>query len=271
MTPISIIGCGWLGLPLARHFADLGHPVLGSTTRSEKLPLLRQAGITPHQLQLTPSSDLDGHPLLNARVAVITIPPSKGDGKPQFYLRQMAHLAAAIEASAIDKLVFISATSVYPQNNSEVTEADAERIESPFSDCPWLDIEACFTSLKHVSTTVVRFSGLIGGEYQPGRYFSGRELGGADDPVNMIHRDDCIGIISAIVEQGAWGEVFNASACEHPSRRELYSRSCELAGLAPPIFIADPRPYRLVNCDKVKRQLGYRFRHPNPVDALGLD
>lgn len=142
----------------------------------------------------------------------------------------MKHLVARIESSKISKVIFVSATSVYPQENREVTEEDAVRIQSPFSDTAWLDIEELFTKSNAFKTTVLRFSGLIGGEYQPGRYFSGKELGGADDPVNMIHREDYIRIIEQIILQNVFGETFNASADEHPTRRQLYTRSCELMG-----------------------------------------
>ena len=84
----------------------------------------------------------------------------------------------------------------------------------------------------------------------------------------MIHQEDCIRIIQKVIEQGVWGEIFNASADQHPTRRQLYSRSTELMGVAPPIFKEEPRPYRIVNCDKLKRQLDYEFVYPDPLLAL---
>jgi UDP-glucose 6-dehydrogenase len=34
---ISIVGCGWLGLPLGEKLAKSGHQVFGSTTSVEKI------------------------------------------------------------------------------------------------------------------------------------------------------------------------------------------------------------------------------------------
>ena len=269
MATISIIGCGWLGLPLGQHLAKLGHTVKGSTTTESKLNTLTQAGIEAHPLALNLHSDQELTPLLQADIAIITVPPRTQEGEPQYYLRLLQNLANKLADSPVQQVLFTGATSVYPQDNHEVTEKDAQRIESPFSDTPWLDIEEVFTKATGFDATIVRFSGLIGGSYQPGRYFSGKPLGGASDPVNMIHRDDCIGVISAIIEQGAWGDAFNASACEHPSRRELYSASCDMAGIPRPEFADTPKPYRIVNCDKLKQQLGYQFKYPNPLNALG--
>ncbi|WP_067522582.1 NAD(P)H-binding protein [Endozoicomonas ascidiicola] len=265
---ISILGCGWLGMPLGERLVNDGYPVKGSTTRAEKISNIKAAGMAAYNISLSPDPEGDIADFLDTDILFINIPPGKGDGQPHFYLRQMQALAKQIDESRVKKIILISATSVYPQNNDEVTENDAIRIESPFSDTAWLDIEELFTLNEELKTTVLRFSGLIGGDYQPGRYFSGRELGGADDPVNMIHQEDCILIVEEIIAKNLFGEVFNASADEHPTRRELYTRSCEVLGIAAPIFIDKPMPYRIVNCDKLKKALNYQFTYPDPMQGL---
>ena len=42
---IAVVGCGWLGFPLAKNFVELGNTVIGTTTSSEKLSDLQEAGI----------------------------------------------------------------------------------------------------------------------------------------------------------------------------------------------------------------------------------
>ena len=42
---IGIIGCGWLGLPLAKEFISNNYKVKGSTTTKEKLEILKTEGI----------------------------------------------------------------------------------------------------------------------------------------------------------------------------------------------------------------------------------
>ncbi len=265
---ISILGCGWLGMPLGVRLVNNGYRVKGSTTREEKRQAIIAAGMEPYVIDLSPEPEGDIESFLDTDILFINIPPGKGDGLPGFYLRQMQVLLKRVEQSRVSKAILISTTGVYPQNNCEVTENDAVRIESPFMDTPWLDVEDLFTRHAGLTTTIVRFSGLIGGEYQPGRYFSGRELGGADDPVNMIHREDCLRIIEQIIGKNIFGDVFNASADEHPTRRQLYTRSCEILGMEPPVFVDQPMPYRLVNCDKLKKALGYQFVYPDPLTAL---
>ena len=42
---VSILGCGWLGLPLAKSLIEKGFSVNGSTTSVEKIPILESLGI----------------------------------------------------------------------------------------------------------------------------------------------------------------------------------------------------------------------------------
>jgi 3-hydroxyisobutyrate dehydrogenase-like beta-hydroxyacid dehydrogenase len=49
---ISILGCGWLGLPLAKSLLAKSYEVKGSTTSENKLEVLINAGILPFQIQL---------------------------------------------------------------------------------------------------------------------------------------------------------------------------------------------------------------------------
>ena len=49
---IAILGCGWLGLPLATSLLSKGYEVKGSTTSESKLDVLKNAGISTFQIQL---------------------------------------------------------------------------------------------------------------------------------------------------------------------------------------------------------------------------
>ena len=50
MTQISILGCGWLGLPLAKALLENSFLVNGSTTSIEKLSVLENSGIQGFQI-----------------------------------------------------------------------------------------------------------------------------------------------------------------------------------------------------------------------------
>ena len=52
MTKISILGCGWLGVPLAKALIGNGFSVKGSTTSTGKLLPLENIGIASFLIEL---------------------------------------------------------------------------------------------------------------------------------------------------------------------------------------------------------------------------
>ena len=60
---IGILGCGWLGLPLAKKLIEKGYSVNGTTTSSNKLKVLQNAGINPFTVRLSETGiegDIEG-------------------------------------------------------------------------------------------------------------------------------------------------------------------------------------------------------------------
>ena len=288
---VSIIGYGRVGLPLARRLTSLGYSVTGTVTRKEKQQQLTTEGLDTHILSFSPQPDGDLSAVLSTDVLVVTVPPSmKAPHEYPVMMKALANAAAknavaknavaknavaknavaknAVAKKGIQKVLLIATTSVYHQTGEVVHEEDATKDVPPFLGISWLEIEEIFSQRTEFKTTVVRFSGLMGRGINPGMYFAGRELKGANDPVNMIHVDDCVEIMAQIIEQNAWGNVFNASADEHPIKRDFYTKACESVGMPAPTFTDEPQPYRLVNCDKLKQHLGYTFKHPDPIAGL---
>ncbi len=262
MKNVSILGCGWLGLELGRELAKYDFQVKGSVTKPEKLDLLRSAGIHPYRLNW---SDKDiPIEFFECDIMIITIPPSTPNYKNSFV--EFIH---KMELYHIKRVIYTSASSVYPDNNMAVKEEDAEHIISPHSGLALLEIENLLRTNRTFSTTILRFSGLYGPDRKPGKFLSGKKnISGGNKPVNLIHRDDCVSIIIEIIKQGVWGETFNASADIHPTRKEFYTAACLNQGLPLPSFNNETSNFKIVNSDKLKATLGYSFIHPDPMKDL---
>jgi nucleoside-diphosphate-sugar epimerase len=88
-------------------------------------------------------------------------------------------------------------------------------------------------------------------------------------PVNIIHRDDCIGLINEMVRQQAWGGIFNACSDIHPTRKAFYTLATQKVGLEAPTF-ADSTDcqFKIINSDKIKQRLQYTFKYPDPMKAV---
>jgi nucleoside-diphosphate-sugar epimerase len=211
----------------------MGNLVKASTTSESRFQELSSIKAEPFLVDIERlSSDLQT--FLQANILIINIPSKNIEG--------FIKLLKEIEKSDIEKVLFVSSTSVYENKNKTILESDGE--ESTLS--PLLTIENLFRSSNKIRTTIVRFGGLIGYSRNPGKFFSkGRIIRNPESNVNLIHRDDCIGIISQIVEQDVWGEVFNCCADTHPTKRDFYTQAAKSTGFPVP--------------KKVKQQLNYKF------------
>ncbi len=265
---ITILGCGWLGMPLAESLIAAGYPVKGSTTSEEKLEPMRERGIEPYLIRLDP--EINGEDItdfLHSDTLIVNIPPLRRDDILEYHIEQFSSLIDALGQSPVRSVLFVSSTSVYPALGREVTEEDAVDPESP-SGQALLYVEEMLMQESGFQTTVLRFGGLVGHDRNPLKYLARmEEIADADQPMNLIHRDDCIKIIMEIIRLQQWGEVFNACAPLHPQRGEYYARAAEAANVAlPPLVpVSEPTPFKLVNSEKLVSALHYTFLHPDPL------
>ena len=266
---ISILGCGWLGLPLGAALVQKGYEVKGSTTRPEKLEQIREQGIEPYLIKVGDAVEgPEKESFFDAGLLVLNIPPG-GRHNPEVeeqYPQKVKAIMEHIHSGAIEYLIFVSSTSVYGDENREVTEADKLGPATP-SARALVVIERYLALLKRPQTTVLRMGGLVGGGRQPGRFLAGKkDVGNGEAPVNLVHLDDCIGVIEAVVKQNAWDETFNVCADQHPTRAAFYTAQAKKQGFEPPTFRAsDQLAYKIVSNEKLKKALGYAFKHPDPM------
>lgn len=265
---ISILGCGWLGLPLAKHFLETGYEVNGSVTSAEKFGILREAGISPFQVVVGESeTKIDNPEFFNCEVLVVSIPPRRIAGIEHIFPAQVSQLIQLILKAEIRKVIFISSTSVYPDQlqiakETEVLNPDKE------SGKGLVVAEELLRNQTAFQTTIIRFGGLIGADRNPARFLlkSTRTIPNA--PVNLIHQDDCVRIISEIVRLEVWGETLNACCPEHPFKKEFYGKAAQISGLPEPEIGEISGEYKIVDSSKLIRLLSYNFKYPNPMDYL---
>lgn len=263
---ISILGCGWLGMPLALRFLTEGFQVKGSTTTPGRLAQLENMGIQPSLVHLQEEADLKAlTTFLEADVLVISFPPGLRAGKAEAYLQQMHVLAAALNQVATPHLLFTSSTSVYPDLNRVVSEADEGLPQ--VREHVLCQAEDLLSRLPGKELTVVRLAGLAGGNRHPGRFLAGKtQVPNPLAPVNLVHQADCIEILFRVVAQHCWGQSFNACADAHPLRQEYYTAAALSLGLEPPVF-APPSPgdaFKIISNEKVKQALDFTFLYPDP-------
>ena len=254
---IGIVGCGWLGATLAEFYLEKGLVVYGTTRTPSKAQQLSQNGVHMHLLndfadELTWLDSVD--------VLVLNIPPSSfGAGYPRF----MAHIVRFISGKT--NVIFISSTSVYDDQNKVVNE-DSTGVGNSARGKTVYAAEQELSSLLSTRLTILRMAGLVGNNRHPVKFMTGKNYPGKSDPINLIHLEDCIGLIDAVIENACWGETINGCTAEHPQKEEYYTWAAEKFDLAAPIFTTEKTTFKIISNEKSSKLLGYIYRYNNPFD-----
>ena len=279
MTQISILGCGWLGLPLAKALLKNGFAVNGSTTSNDKLLVLQNLGIQAFQINLSPTlseraaEETIEKFLEGSKTLIIDIPPKLRGNSQEDFVSKIQTVIPFIEKSTVENVLFISSTSVYGDTSSfdcaqddtlSVTE-DSQLNPETESGKQLVKSEQLLQSNLNFKTTILRFGGLIGDDRHPIKFLAGRtNVENPNAAINLIHQEDCIGIIIKIIELDCWNETFNAAAPFHPSRKDYYTQKAVEFNLALPEFNSVNSNFgKTILSSKVEMVLGYTFVKPN--------
>lgn len=264
---ISILGCGWTGLALAKSLVADGKVVKGSTTRMAKLGEIALTGTLPFTIQANPS--LEGERLssfFDCDVLVITIPPPRKEGHENWPYAVHQSIINHVVSHGIQRVVLFSSSSVYPNSNSVVTEADAVNQRSPHSGVDLKAIEDMYQTLS-ADVLICRFAGLFGPGRHPGRFLRNQttiKCGG--NPVNLTHLSDVVKGVSFLISGSARG-VFNICSPEHPTRKEFYEKAISDLELPVPEFSDEQCDFKEVSTQKLLDE-GYTYQVTNPIDVV---
>ncbi len=262
---VGILGCGWLGLPLAKALLEKGYSINGSTTSAEKISTLKDAGIIPFLVSLSEKKiESEIEPFLqNIETLIINIPPKMRRDASEEFSKKIENLLPFIEKAKVKNVLFVSSTSVFSDFQGEVNE-DSYPIPDTNSGKALLLSEQLLMSNKNFKTTVLRFGGLFGADRHPINYLAGREdLPGGNAPVNLIHLEDCIGIIERVIQKDYWGKILHGVHPNHPKKRDYYTQQAIEKNLTPPLYQEDINSkYKLILSKVVFKELGHVFQRP---------
>jgi nucleoside-diphosphate-sugar epimerase len=258
MKRLLIAGCGDLGMRLATRLPAGIWQVTGLRRNPQSLP----ADITPVAADLLDPASLGE--VVGAWDAVVyqATPGQRSPlGYRQAYVEGLANLLQRISA---DRLLFVSSTAVYGQDDGGWVDEESSTEPTAFNGQILLEAEA---AARAAGGTVVRFSGIYG----PGRDYLLRQLRSGQAScreappqwTNRIHADDCAGVLAHLLELADPAPIYCASDC-CPTRR------CELLD-----WLADrlgqPRPARTDPSEGQGKRVsnrrllasGYDFRYPD--------
>lgn len=259
----SVLGCGWLGLPLAEAFVKEGYRVKGSSTSVSKYETLLEKDIQPYILSIDDEIDGNLNHFLQADILFINVPFRKQ--KP--FLESYKKLVKQIEKSTIKHVIFISSTSVYADINNEIITTENFSI-NPAKEA-LLTFEELFKNNAHFNTTIIRFAGLIGGTRNPGNFFKeDKQVANGLSPINLIHLEDCIAIVKTIVAKKKWNVIYNAAANTHPTKTSYYTKATQQMGKKPATFVNELTNFKIISNQKMVDDLEYQFVYPDLIESL---
>ncbi|MBE9600992.1 SDR family oxidoreductase [Pedobacter sp. MC2016-24] len=268
---ISILGCGWYGLELAKLLIEKKYLVKGSTTSPAKLHLLDQEGIAAHLLDLGVNEAQIDTDFFESDVLIISIPPKKSASEQHLFVDKIKQVIKAINCSTIQNVIFISSTAVYGDHNKSVNE---DELVKPVTDSgkAIVTAEQLLKEQEGFQTTVLRFAGLIGPGRNPGRFFAGKtNIPNGAAPVNLIHLDDCISLTYQIIKQNAYGYTFNACSPDHLQKQDFYTQASLKAGLEKPVFINELKDWKIIDGSYTNKILNYNYLVASWGDWLKSD
>ena len=263
---VGILGCGWVGLPLALAAVKKSWNVKGSTTSASKVNSLRNLGVEPVLINF---SDLDSSNLSNllrVEQLVVTVPPGIRSGISNFYLSGLGTVIGAAQSSEVKKIFLLSSTGIYPAKSETFTEQNSIHPVS-YRESILFQAENIVKDFSGASI-ILRCGGLMGYNRVPGRYFSGKKIKKSpQDLVNYIHRDDLVSIIIELLSRDFIdSRIYNIVAPDHPQISEVYKVTANKMGFPPPVLDESiPSKRKIVSSEKLQKDIEYRFRYPSPL------
>lgn len=268
MTKVAIIGCGYVGMPMAKLWRDRGFTVTATTTRAERIPELQTVS---DRAIVCHSRDRDTLKRVfhDQETVLVSVAPGQGGDYQATYLETARAIAAIVpNFPQLRQIIYTSTYSVYGDHQGAwVTEETPLKPVTPKQEIV-ATTEHVWQAITGISVCILR----LGGIYGPGRtlekifsrWAGQTRPGSGENWSNWVHLMDIVGAIAFAQEHQLTG-IYNLVQDEILTFKDLIARVCDRAQLAPVAWDASqpsPRPYN-VRCSNQKlKTAGYVFEHP---------
>lgn len=279
---VVIFGCGYVGTALAKCLVDRGLKVGALTRNPEKLEALRGLGVAE-----VVQADLDSrgwHARLSCDYqAVVNCVSSAGGGLAGYeksYIEGQRSILQWCESCQVERYVYTSSTSVYPQDGGITVDESSSTDGAPATGEALLHSEQLIEEAGDLFSKWYVFR--LAGIYGPGRHYLLNALregaavipGRGDFHLNLIYLDD---IVSALIN-GLWGSapsgVYNLTDDQPGTKEELVNWLADQLKVPRPRFDPETQtsrlkrrggrmPDRIVSNARARSHLGWRPRFPS--------
>ncbi len=279
-----VVGCGYVGLPLALELARHRHEVFGLRRSATADAQLKAAGVTPLHADLTQPDSLQNLPR-DFDWVVNCVASGGGDvtNYRRLYFEGMQNLIAWLTPKRssdgkFPRIVYTSSTGVYGQNDGSLVDETSPA--EPVTETAQVLVETEKLLLtagreKNFAASVLRVAGIYGPDrgYLLKQFLRGeaRIEGAGARFLNMIHRDDLVRAIITTLERGRAGEIYNVADNEPVRQLDFFEwLAATLKRPLPPVISeaeAAPRKRGLTNKRvtnrKLRAELDFQLIYPD--------
>ena len=185
----------------------------------------------------------------------------------------MKGLISHASQSDVEKLIFVSTSAVYGNQNRTVYEYSAVDPVTASAKAH-VEVEQHIRSTFGDGGTIVRLSGLVDDDRHPARSLSGRvDIANGQQVVNLIHRADVITAVEKIIQRQVYGQTLHLAAPDHPTRAEYYVATAKKMGISEPSFLFDESvgKGKSINCELTLSALELELKYPSPYDMGNIN
>lgn len=267
-----VIGCGYLGMHVARLWRDAGDEVY-ATTRGQRADVLTAAALQPITLDVTQGAPWPALPAVDTVLFAVGRPRHSGLSMSEIHVRGLRAVLDALPEST-GRVIYVSSTSVYGHHAAEwVDESSAcEPVTEGGRACLAAE-RLLFAHPRGSNAIALRLAGLYGAGRVPlaGRVAAGELIPGSPDAyLNLVHVDDAAAAVIVVAADGVPGNQTVIVSDGHPVvKGEYVAALAKRAGVAAPPFGGGHGLGKRVRNARVI-DLGLRLKYPTYRDGLAV-
>ncbi len=239
-----IVGCGYLGLRVARRWIAAGQTVAGLVRNADNAELLARQSVQPIVADVTRPLTLRDLPAAETVLYAVGYDPAGGASRSAVYVEGLRAVLDALSPQ-VRRVIFISSTGVYAEQEGGWVDESSPAGPASESGRALAVAEAALAAHRLGRLGIIlRLAGIYG----PGRLPRRAELASdgplpvaAGQQVNLIHVDDAATAVLAAEAHAQPPRTYLVSDGHPVDRRDYIAELARQLGLPLPAF-RDPLP-----------------------------
>lgn len=273
-----IVGCGYLGLRVAKQLLERGETVTAMTRQHHPRADWDALGIHTISGDVLNRQSLHALPAADLLIYAVGFDRTANADKRAVYVDGVRNVLTEVRAR-IPRVIYVSSTSVYGQQAGEIVDESAVCEPDTESGRICLNAEGVVRELYVDSAAApIRMILRLAGIYGPGRLIARQEqlmkgvpiAGNPLSWLNLVHVEDAARAICIAAARPFPADLYLLSDAMPHQRREFYSAIAHRIGAPKPTFVCADESLLNKRCDsrRIQWELPLKLQFPDAVQAL---